>query len=196
MPIKKITALYNSYKSQTSLFVNGRSLQSQEGTNQGDPIAMAMYGIALLPLIELVKNPKVTQKWYADDSNVAGSMDDLKVVYDKLTQHGSAFGYTLTKCNIITKTENVNQAEKLFSNSDLEIVEGQRVLGSVIGSESSHRLNRNLALQNIENMYLSKKSRHFITLTSHKLVCLSMEDHCNPKRVQPRVILLQWRCTG
>ena len=107
-----VTALKNSYKSPTSLFVNGKTMQSQDGTAQGDSLVMAMYGIAILPLIELVQDPKITQKWYADDGNVAGSLDDMKVVHDKLKQHGSAFGYTLTKWNIITETENINQAKK------------------------------------------------------------------------------------
>ena len=119
------------------MFVNGKTLQPQEGTTQGDPLAMVMYGIAILPLIELVEKTKVTQKQYADDGNVPGSVDDLKIVHDKLKQHSSAFGYTLTKCNIITKTENINQAGKLFNNSGIEVVEGHRVLDSVIGSESS-----------------------------------------------------------
>ena len=143
---------------------------------------MAMYGIALLPLIELVKNPKVTSKWYADDSNVAGSMDDLKVVHDKLTQHGSAFGYTLTKCNIITKTENVNQAEKLFSNSDLEIVEEHRVLGSVIDSESSW------------NEYKLKKQNEFIEvvekLSKHAKISPQNAYHCFTKGPQNKLTFL------
>ena len=101
----KATALKKSYQSPTSLFVNGKTLQSQESTTQGDPLAVAMYGIAILPLIELVQDLKFIQKWYADDGNVAGTLDDLKVVHDKLKQHGSAFGYTITKSNIITKTE-------------------------------------------------------------------------------------------
>ena len=109
--------------------------QSNPETTQGDPLVMVMYGIAILSLIELVKSPKVTQKWYTEDGNVAGSLDDLKVVHDKPKQHGSAFAYTLTKFNINTKTENINQAEKLFNNSEIKIVEGHRVLGSVIGLE-------------------------------------------------------------
>ena len=177
-----VTALKNSYKSPTSLFVNGKTLQSQEGTTQGDPLAMAMYGIAILPLIELVQNPKVTQKWYADDGNVAGSLDDLKVVHDKLKQHGSAFGYTLTKCNIITKTENINQAEKLFNSSEIEIVKGHRVLGSVIGSESSC------------NEYKRQKQNEYIgvveKLSKHAKTSPQNAYHCFAKGLQNKLTFL------
>ena len=73
------TALKIFYKSPTSLFVNWKTLQSQEGTTQGDPLALAMYGIAILLLIELVQDPKIIQKWYADIGNITGSLDDQKL---------------------------------------------------------------------------------------------------------------------
>ena len=49
-----------------------KCIKSQEGTTQGDPLAMVMYGSALLPLIEITKNINVLQKWFADDGNAAG----------------------------------------------------------------------------------------------------------------------------
>ena len=54
-------ALVNSYKHPSNLYVNNTVLTSTEGTTQGDPLAMAMYGIGL-PLIELLQKPNVTQK--------------------------------------------------------------------------------------------------------------------------------------
>jgi hypothetical protein len=44
------TALINTYRKEAELFVDGSSIFSQEGTTQGDPLAMPMYAIALLPL--------------------------------------------------------------------------------------------------------------------------------------------------
>ena len=44
------TMLINSYRSPSDLFVDGDIL-SQEGTTQGDPLAMPMYGLATIPII-------------------------------------------------------------------------------------------------------------------------------------------------
>ena len=39
--------LINLYRSNTELFVNGESILLQEGTTQGDPLAMAMYALGI-----------------------------------------------------------------------------------------------------------------------------------------------------
>ena len=40
------TILINTYRAPTELFVDGDTLLSQEGTTQGDPLAMPMYALA------------------------------------------------------------------------------------------------------------------------------------------------------
>ena len=45
------TILINLYRNPTELFVDGDVILSQEGTTQGDPLAMPMYGLATMPLI-------------------------------------------------------------------------------------------------------------------------------------------------
>ena len=45
------TILVNSYRAPTELFVDCDVILSQEGTTQGDPLAIAMYGLAKIPLI-------------------------------------------------------------------------------------------------------------------------------------------------
>ena len=67
-----LTAIKNSYSNSSKLFVNKKTIDSQEGTTQGDPLAMAMYGIAKIPLINFSSVDNVTQKWYADDGNAVG----------------------------------------------------------------------------------------------------------------------------
>ena len=45
------TILTNIYRSASHLFIDGSSLLSQEGTTQGDPLAMPMYAINIIPVI-------------------------------------------------------------------------------------------------------------------------------------------------
>ena len=72
-----IFVVQNSYSAPSDLYVAGKTLQSLEGTTQGHPIAMAMYGVATLPLLRIVQNMHVTQKWYADDGSAVGRLEDI-----------------------------------------------------------------------------------------------------------------------
>ena len=71
------TILINSYRSDTPLFIDGEALMSSEGTTQGDPLAMAMYVIGILPLIRTLHSETITQAWFADDAGVSGKLIDL-----------------------------------------------------------------------------------------------------------------------
>ena len=59
---------YNTYRENASLFIDGDTLFSQEGTTQGDPLAMAMYAITTVPLIEKLQSTNTKQVWYANDA--------------------------------------------------------------------------------------------------------------------------------
>ena len=51
-PLSVINILINCYRNSASLYVSGGLvLSSEEGVTQGDPLAMVMYGLAILPLI-------------------------------------------------------------------------------------------------------------------------------------------------
>ena len=46
---------------------------------QGDPLAMPMYALATIPLIdELSGTQDITQVWYADDASAAGSLSSIR----------------------------------------------------------------------------------------------------------------------
>ena len=54
------------------------SILLQEGTTQGDPLAMAMYAFAITPLIEDLEDISVKQIWYTDDATACGKISNLK----------------------------------------------------------------------------------------------------------------------
>ena len=57
------------------LFITGEGeLASTEGTTQGDPLAMGMYALAVIPLINSLHHHQleVPQAWFADDATAAG----------------------------------------------------------------------------------------------------------------------------
>jgi hypothetical protein len=132
------TILINSYRNPINLFVDGDAILSQEGTTQGDPLAMPMYGLATIPLIRKLDG-LCTQVWYADDSAASGTIEQLHAWWDKLVKLGPAFGYfpNPTKTWIITKEDHHEKAITLFSDSGINITQdGRPYLGAAIGSES------------------------------------------------------------
>ena len=73
--------LTNTYRVPVRMIIAGSGeISSTEGTTQGDPLAMAMYALATLPLIRQLQDttPTVQQVWYADDATSAGSCLDLR----------------------------------------------------------------------------------------------------------------------
>ena len=117
-------AIRNSYSTPSDLYINRSIIKSQEGTTQGDPLAMAIYGIAILPLIKRVMSNDVTQKWFADDGNGAGSIASLSKLYHDLKEIGPHFGYKVIKCHLIVKSDFGQRARDIFADQDVEILKG------------------------------------------------------------------------
>ena len=85
----------------------------------------------------MLEYQNLTHKWYADDDNVAVSLESLRIALDKLYEQGWAFGYNVIKCHLITKPDFVQKANKVFSGLDVDVIEYHRVLDWVIGSDKS-----------------------------------------------------------
>ena len=84
--------LTNTYHNPARLFTGGENIISCEVTTQGYPLAMAMYALAMLPLIHRLGG-EVTQYWYADDASAGSRLGALRRWWDKLETVGPKFGY-------------------------------------------------------------------------------------------------------
>ena len=69
-------ALTNTYRSDSSLFIEGETLFTSEGTTQGDHLAMVMYTLAVVTLVRQL-NDLAHQVWFADDASAGGCLTDL-----------------------------------------------------------------------------------------------------------------------
>ena len=80
------------YRGEASLFIDGETVYSGEGTTQGDPLAVSIYGIAILPLIQKLQG-LYRQSWFADDASAGGKITQLKDWWTRMQSLGPLFGY-------------------------------------------------------------------------------------------------------
>ena len=75
---------------------------------------MAIYGLAIIPLIKLLSVDDVTRKWYADDGNAVGNLSNLRTVLDKIVSLGTFFGYNVkaSKCQLIVRDAKFGELRK------------------------------------------------------------------------------------
>ena len=136
------TYIYNSYCAPARLFiVGGKEIKSREGTTQGDPIAMAAYGIGLTPLLVILSRGEADEAWkqvaFADDISGVGKLIFLRVWWDLINKYGPLLGYfpKASKSWLTVKTEHLNSAEEMFQGTGINITDhGRKHLGAVIGS--------------------------------------------------------------
>ena len=83
--------IINTYRKPSRLFITGsggekHEIQSEEGTTQGDPLAMGWYAVSTQLLIESSRVDGVAQVWLADDAAGGGKLDGLLSWYDNLEE--------------------------------------------------------------------------------------------------------------
>ena len=98
------TFVENCYNHPSRLFILGGSeIKSSEGTTQGDPVAMLIYAIAIIPLIlravAEMENKKEIAKMvaFADDITGAGKILGLKRLWDFICKHGPDMATSLNR---------------------------------------------------------------------------------------------------
>ncbi|XP_068723901.1 uncharacterized protein [Montipora capricornis] len=133
--------IINTYRSPSKLFIcGGGQIFSQEGTTQGDPLAMPWYSVNTSIMIQSLRTstPGVKQVWLADDSAGAGQIVQLHDWYNHLSQEGKKYGYLVngSKSWLIVKSDVlVDEAKRVFGDKVNITSQGQRHLGAVIGSQ-------------------------------------------------------------
>ena len=140
------TYVYNCYAKSARLFVTGSlEIPSVEGTTQGDPIAMPLYAICILPLMRQIvesvkeKGMEIKQCAFADDLAGAGKLFALKSWWNAVVYFGPFIGYYAksSKSWLLVKTKYLDAAKLIFANSGLNITsEGRKHLQASIGSEA------------------------------------------------------------
>ena len=136
----------NCYNSPSRLvIIGGKKLKSNDGTTQGDPVSMAIYGIGVTPLISMLIDIAATSTEsqvgvlaYADDFLAAEKLDDLRKWRDTLTIIGPKFGYypESTKTWLVVKPYVSQRTNKIFSGTKIKIAsEGHRYLAGIFSAE-------------------------------------------------------------
>ncbi|CAM9618801.1 unnamed protein product, partial [Heterosigma akashiwo] len=112
---------------------------SREGTTQGDPLAMLMYAVGVLPLVRKLKAGKFcAQTWYADDASAGGKMGQVREWLDALLEDGPKYGYypePRKSIAIVKDWRQLERAKQEFQGLGLEFVEASRFLGGFLGKE-------------------------------------------------------------
>ena len=76
--------LVNTYRHSSRLFIaGGKEILSQEGTTQGDPLAMPFYSLSTVSMINHLQTEidHIKQVWLADDGTSAGKIEKLHEWY-------------------------------------------------------------------------------------------------------------------
>jgi len=127
----------NMYRNAADMHIEGEIIQSSEGTTQGDPLSMSIYGIAILPLISHLDG-LCRQLWFADDASAGGRVEFLREWWRKLKELGPAYGYhpNPSKTWLLVKEQCLEKAKDIFNGYGINITSaGHRHLGSVLGGD-------------------------------------------------------------
>ena len=96
---------------------------SSKSTTPVNPLGMAMYALAVNPLInkllELLEN--TSQVWFADDATAASTCQQLCTWWDDLLGYGPSFGYypKAYKTLLVVKEEYAEEAERAFAGTSV-----------------------------------------------------------------------------
>eukprot|EP00794_Sanderia_malayensis_P014696 gene14696-biopygen11793 len=139
------TYVRNCYLIPFRLFVlGGFEISSCEGTTQGDPLAMPMYAIGIVPLLDLIAESCVNDDniikhaAFADDLGGAGKLHVVRSWWNRIVEFGPKLGYfpNATKPWLVIKLDVEQEAREIFDGTNIQITtEERKYLGGFIGSK-------------------------------------------------------------
>jgi len=105
----------------------------EAGTTQGDPLAMPMNTLMVVPLTNNMSDDFIKQVWYTNNATACGCLSDLQCWWDHLVSTGPSYAYFLTHL-IKVKPAYYNTAVSNFHDSVVLITaEVKHHLGSCFG---------------------------------------------------------------
>ena len=131
--------LINTYRGQAELCIMGKVILSRGGTTQGNPLAMAMYALAVVPLLRSIRTAGAALMWFADDVSASGYLDSPRKWWDALIDKGPANEYFPNgqKTWLVVKQHCVDKAQTAFEGTGVNITsEGRCCLEAAVGTES------------------------------------------------------------
>ena len=139
------TILINTYRNHSRLIINNeKEILSQEGTTQGDNLAMSFYALSTTLMQGTLRSiSSIKQVWLADDATGAGKITSLRQWWDIITSEGNKCGYYVneSKSWIILKDDlKLEEAKSVFAGSSIQFTTaGKRHLGASIGTTDFRR---------------------------------------------------------
>ena len=86
---------------------------------------MAMYAIAITPLITSLEEDEAKQAWFADDATAGRGLTGLMRWWDLIAERGPDYGYhpNPTKTCLVVKEESTTIAKKVFQGTGISVIE-------------------------------------------------------------------------
>ncbi|KAL7463315.1 hypothetical protein ACHAXS_003701 [Conticribra weissflogii] len=122
-------------------------IPGNEGIQQGDPLSMILYGLALTPMIDRIHTENSSiflsenflDPWYADDATIVATVSDTITIIKAIQRLGPIYGYFIQpeKSFHICSKSQIAKSKPLFQEAHLnfQYVEGTHYLGSYIGEK-------------------------------------------------------------
>ena len=194
-----VTFLNSCYSVPTRLLVSGGlELTSREGSTQGDLLCMAIYAIAITPMLDMMlvvmQNDHNKIVGFADDVTASGNLEALRRWWDTLMQIAPYYGYypQPTKSCLIAKENKLEEAVQVFGGTNIQVsTEGKQHLGAVTGTEENKKnyINNKISewtkgismLTDIVTVHPQAAYTAYVTSYQHKLVTNTSYQHTSYK---------------